>query len=80
MQDDVPDHLQYVLKWIVTKIRNTPAATYAQAETAWNNEMAEELFDFDKLITYLQNLVGESVTWDQFKSYLINKNFDGIDD
>lgn len=64
--------------WLIRKIRQYPNATYAQAETAWNAEWADSLFTFAKLATYVQRLTGD-VTWAQFKTYVINHEFEGLD-
>ena len=76
--DALDDSLKESLVWAVKKIRAFPDATLTQAETAWNNEMADELFDFNKLISHFRAVAG-NVTWEQFKTYCINKNFEGID-
>ena len=66
------------LRWLVIKIRQNPNATAAQAETAWNAEFAVSLFTFTKLAEYVQNLAG-GITWAQFKTFVINRKFRGID-
>lgn len=76
--DGLDESLKEALIWMVKKIRQNPNATLAQAETTWNAEMAEELFDFDKLVNHFRKVAG-NITWDQFKTYVISKNFEGVD-
>jgi len=76
--DAVGPEVKEALFWLITKIRENPAATYAQAETAWNTTWANSLFTFAKLTAYVQRMAG-GITWNQFKIYVINRNFQGID-
>jgi len=70
--------IKEALFWLVKKIRANPDATLAQAETVWNTEMADKIFDFDKLVSKIKATIG-NITWDQFKTYVINKKFEGVD-
>ena len=70
--------LKEALLWLVCKIRQYPNATLAQAETAWNAEWSDSLFEFDRLVTYVRSQFG-GLTWDQFKTYVINRYFEEID-
>ena len=70
--------LKEALLWLIRKIREYPNATLAQAETAWNAEWSDSLFEFDRLVTFVRNQFG-SVTWDAFKIYVIDRYFEGID-
>ncbi len=76
---DVEDQYREVFFWLVKKIREYPGATLTQAENFWNTNMAEQLFDFNKLVAYFRSLAGQSITWNQFKTYVINKKFEGVD-
>jgi len=76
--DSIGPELKEALTWMVKKIRQNPNATEAQAETAWNAEWADSLFTFTKLAAYVQKLAG-NVTWNQFKTYVIDHKFGGID-
>ncbi len=77
--DGLDDSIKESLIWLVKKIRANPNATVTQARTVWDTEMSDELFDFDKLATRLRRFVGVSTTWNQFKTYVINKKFEGVD-
>lgn len=76
--DNVGPEVKEALFWLIKKIRLNPNATYAQAETAWNAEWADSLFTFAKITTYVQRMAG-GLTWNQFKTYVINRKFEGID-
>jgi hypothetical protein len=76
--DDIGPEVREALNWLIRKIRQYPNATYAQAESQWNNEWADSLFTFARLSAYVQNMVG-GVTWAEFKTYAISHNFEGID-
>jgi hypothetical protein len=64
--------------WMIRRIRQSPNATLAQAETAWNAEWADSLFTFTKLVAFVQRVAG-NITWAQFGTYVINHYFEGID-
>lgn len=76
--DNCGPELKQAIFWMVRKIRANPTATLAQATTAWNAEWADSLFTFDKLVAFVQREAG-NVTWAQFRTYVINHNFRGID-
>ena len=76
--DNVGPELKEALFWLVKQIRKYPNATLAQAQTAWNSAWADSLFTFEKLAVYVQRQVG-GVTWDGFKTYVINHVFEGVD-
>lgn len=76
--DHLGTEVKEALRWLILKIRQYPNATYAQAETQWNNEWADSLFTFAKLAAHVQRIAGD-VTWAQFKTYVINHYFEGID-
>lgn len=76
--DDLGLEVKEVLFWLIRKIRENPNATYAQAETVWNATWADSLFTFAKLTAHVQRLAG-GVTWNQFKTYVINRKFEGVD-
>ncbi len=75
---DVEEQYQEAFFWIVRKVRENPDATINQARNFWDTNMTEQLFDFDKLVDYFLSLV-ENLTWNQFKTYVINKKFEGMD-
>ncbi|KKL97820.1 hypothetical protein LCGC14_1830610 [marine sediment metagenome] len=76
---DVEEQYREAFFWIVRKVRENPDATLDQARNFWNINMSEQLFDFDKLVVYFRKLAGTNITWNQFKTYVINKKFEGVD-
>lgn len=76
--DDAGSEVKEALFWLIAKIRQYPAVTIVQAETQWNLAWSDSLFDFDRFVSHVQRIAGD-VTWDQFKNYIINKRFEGLD-
>lgn len=76
--DDLGPEIKEAIFWLIRNVRRYPNATYAQAETAWNAEWADSLFTFAKLATFVQKRVRD-VTWANFKTYVINHEFEGLD-
>ena len=76
--DDIGPEVKQALFWVIRKIRQYPNATLLQAQNAWNSEWADSIFTFDKLVIYFRTRVG-NITWDEFKTYVINHIFEGID-
>jgi hypothetical protein len=76
--DDIGVEVKEALHWFVRKIRQFPNATLPQAETAWNAEWTDSIFTFQKLVTFMRNKV-DGITWDNFKLYVINHRFRGVD-
>jgi hypothetical protein len=72
------EYLQNIKQAIVLEIRNTPAATLAQAQAYIDNEYPDAIVDFTRLYQWYLNLLGLT-TWDEFKSFVINSKFRGID-
>ncbi len=71
--------IREALSWVVRKIRQNTGITYAQAEAAWNEERADSPFTFAKLAAWLQRRIDANITWGQFKTYVIDHKFDGVD-
>ena len=76
--DNAGTEVKEAIGWLIKNIRQYPNATLAQAETAWNNAWADSLFTFSKLVNHVQRVAG-GVTWANFKTYVINHLFEGID-
>ncbi len=76
--DNSGEEVREALHWLVKKIRQYPNTTLTKAETQWNAEWAENLFTWDRLVTFMQRKVG-GLTWAEFKTYVINHRFEGID-
>lgn len=76
---DVEEQYREAFFWLVKKVRQYPDATLTQAENFWDTNMGDQLFNFNKLVSYFRSLAGQSITWNQFKIYVINKKFEGVD-
>ena len=76
--DELGPEIKEAITWLIVQIRKYPSATVAQAETQWNATWADSLFTFTKLATWVQARTG-GVTWNQFKTYVINHHFNFID-
>lgn len=76
--DDARSEVKEALFWLIEKIRQFPGATLTQAEAQWNLVWSDSLFVFDRLVAHIQKIAAD-VTWDQFKTYVINKKFEGLD-
>jgi len=76
--DHVGEEIKEALFWLIEKIRQFPGATLAQAETQWNTQWADSIFDFDRFVMHVRRLA-DDVTWDQFKTFVINRKFEGLD-
>jgi len=82
--DNWGDELKEVLFWLIREIRQYPNVTLEQAETVWNvetvwsAERSDSLFEFNRTVTWMRNQFG-GVTWDGFKTYVIDHYFEGVD-
>jgi hypothetical protein len=76
--DSMGPEIKEAVFWLILKIRQNPNATYAQAETVWNATWANSLFTFAKLTSLVQSLAG-GITWNEFKTYVINHKLNGTD-
>jgi hypothetical protein len=72
-----PEIFQIVV-WVVQQIRTNPGATLAQAQAAWTTKWGNSIFSCNNFIAYVQNSV-PGVTWADFKTFVINNKFRGID-
>jgi len=76
--DNWGDELKEALFWLIREIRQYPNVTLEQAETTCNAEWSNSPFEFNKMVTWMRNQFGD-ITWDKFKTCLINYYFRGID-
>jgi len=76
--DDAGPEIKEAVFWLIAKIRQYPAATLAQAETQWDLVRSDSIFSFDRFVDHILRIVGD-ITWDQFKTYVINHRFEGLD-
>ena len=72
-----------VLWTLVAAIRNNPALTIGQATTWYDNNYPDGLYSGVQLLKKFRNWIedeyGVEPTWDQFKTYVINNTFKGVD-
>jgi hypothetical protein len=65
-----------LLRTLIVAIRNNPDLTVAQAVTWYDNNYPNALYRgeqlFQKMREWLENEIGYTPTWDQFKTYVIN--------
>ena len=72
------EYLRNVKRDLITRIREFPSATLTQAQTYIAGRYPNSIINFDNLYAYYQQLLG-GVTWAQFKTWVINHKFSGID-
>ena len=72
-----------ILIKLIKAIRNNPDLTLQQCITWYDNNYPDAVFKGDKLIdravTSLENELGFVPTWVQFKTYVQNNIFEGVD-
>ena len=77
--EDSRDILISMIKWI----RNNPTATIAQGCTAYNTAYPDALWSCEQFLLRLRRAIekafGVTPTWEQFKTYVINNVFEGVD-
>lgn len=76
--DEYGPEIKEAVFWLIRKIRQYPGVTLTQAETAWNDEWADSLFTWDRMVAWVRARAG-NITWDQFKTYVIDHTFEGVD-
>ena len=73
-----------ILIKLIKAIRTNPDLTLQQCVTWYDNNYPDALFKGDKLIsravTFLENELGFVPTWEQFKTYVTNHYFEGVDE
>ena len=72
-----------LLKALVQYIRNNPECTFSQVVTAADNAFPDLPWKPEKILTYIHNYLQDRLkitfTFAQFKTYVINHKFAGID-
>ena len=80
---DFGDESVTVLRKLIVAVRNNPNLQANQAVTWYNTNYPDAVWDGAKLLLkfqkYLTKELGFEPTWDQFKTYVINHVFGGID-
>ena len=77
-EDRLLEYYRNIKRDFVLRIRAFPAATAQQAKDYIVAEYPNSPFDFDQLYAIWIGMIGVS-TWDDFKTWVINKKFRGID-
>jgi len=72
-----------VLRKLIIAVRNNPSLTKQQSITWYNNNYPDTLYNGEQLLLKMQNWLekqlGFAPTWDQFKTYVIDHLFEGVD-
>lgn len=72
------EYLRNIKRDTILQIRQYPGVTLAQAQAYVDANYPNSIINFDRLYQFYLNLLNLS-TWDEFKTYLINHKFGGID-
>ena len=72
------EYLRNIKNDTVKQIRANPTATKQQAINYINAKYANSLVNVEKLLTWYANFLNLA-TWDEFKTFVINHKFEGID-
>lgn len=80
---DIGEESTEILKALIVQIRNYPNATISQAVTWYDTNYPDALWKgtefFKRAQNFIEKQLGMSPTWDQFKTYVINNVFQGVD-
>lgn len=80
---DLGENSREILVKLIKAVRNTPALTITQATTWYDTNYPDAMWKGTELLkrmqTKLEEETGSTVTWAQFKTYVINHIFEGVD-
>jgi len=80
---DLASELEEIIRAGIVAIRNSPAVTFEAAQTWYDTNYPDATFKaskfFDTARAWLRQELGYVPTWDQFKTYVINHQFVGVD-
>lgn len=80
---DIGEDSKEILKALIIQVRNSPNATVQQAINWYDTNYPDALWKgsefFKRARRFLKNQYDIEPTWDQFKTYVINNIFEGID-
>ena len=65
---------------VVKIVRGNPDITYGNLTTAWEAARPDSLFNFVNYSQFLKERAFPGMTFSEFKSYVVNKQFRQIDD
>ena len=78
------DDIKVPLRAAVQHVRDNPNCTFAELRTAVEASCSDVLWNINKLIpnikTYLEMKIGQTFTFNEFKNYVLNHKFKGVDD
>ena len=77
-EEEAVEYLRDIKADVIKRIRQYPAATKKQAIDYINSKYTDSLIDAAKLLDWYANYLGLA-TWDEFKTFVINKKFKDID-
>ncbi len=77
-EDQLLEYYRGIKRDIILHIRQFPGATAQQAKDYIATKYSNSMFDFDKLYAIWIGMINVS-TWAQFKTWVINYKFRGID-
>ena len=72
------EYLRNIKLKIIEEIRENPNVTLTQAQTWVNNKYPNSIINFQKLYEWYLDFLKLS-TWNEFKEFVINHKFQGID-
>ena len=82
-QFDLGENSHDILSALIKYIRNNPNVTLNQILSIYDNQYPEAIWKGEKIIDrakeFLRDELGFVPTWDQFKTYVINTQFEEID-
>lgn len=73
------DDLHEIIKAMVVYIRNNPDCTFNDLTTAANTQYPDINWKIDKLVDRIREFADKDFTFAQFKTFVINKKFSGVD-
>ena len=82
-QFDLGENSKEILIKLIKAIRTIPALTVTQATTWYDTNYPDAMWKGTELLKRMQAKIEEETgvvcTWDQFKTYVINHLFEGVD-
>jgi len=82
-QFDIGEDSKEILIECIKAIKANPNVTFDQAKNWYDNNYPDAVWKSEKIIQrmrqWLQQEIGYIPTWDQFKNYVINHIFEGVD-
>ena len=73
------NYFKEVLIEVIKAVRQHPNVTLIQLKTGFETEHPDSVYSFEQYVKFLRRKISVDITFDQFKNYVINKKFEGID-